>query len=413
MKSDWTTGRIDHLATVKARIGWKALTAAEYQSDGYCFLSTPNIKSENIDFVNVNYINEFRYQESPELQLRVGDVLLAKDGSTLGIANVVRTLPRPATVNGSIAVIRPVGINPRFLMYVLRCDTTQSWIQQVKDGMGVPHLFQSDIRKLTFPYPTVQEEQHRIADFLDRQVARIDSIISAREVQAQLLVSEALAVNEAMYSTMSSARRRPLATLTDPSRPIQYGIVLPGPHFDGGIPIVKGGDIASGRLRRAELNCTDPAIEAKYPRSRLRPGDFVMAIRGSVGEVDEVPDGLDGANLTQDTARIAPSGCPPLWLRMALELYSVQSDIRSRITGATIPGINIEALRGVLIPDVPVHQREQLGQNAHQVLYAASSIVEALERSSALNTELKRSLITAAVTGEFDVASSDGSRVAV
>ena len=97
MTTAWAYTRLDRVATVNARIGWKALTAAEYQDDGYAFLATPNIKSEVIDFDNVNYISDFRYEESPELRLRPGDVLLAKDGSTLGIANVVRNLPRPAT----------------------------------------------------------------------------------------------------------------------------------------------------------------------------------------------------------------------------------------------------------------------------------------------------------------------------
>ena len=69
------------------------MTASEYQPEGYVFLATPNIKSGEIDFENVNYINKHRYEESPELKLHLGDVLLAKDGMTLGITNIVRDLP--------------------------------------------------------------------------------------------------------------------------------------------------------------------------------------------------------------------------------------------------------------------------------------------------------------------------------
>ena len=70
--------RIDRVATVQARIGWKALTANEYQEEGYAFLATPNIKGPSIDFENVNFISAFRYEESPELKLQVGDVLLSQ-----------------------------------------------------------------------------------------------------------------------------------------------------------------------------------------------------------------------------------------------------------------------------------------------------------------------------------------------
>jgi type I restriction enzyme S subunit len=50
------------------------LKADEYVDQGFIFLATPNIKGNEIDFENVNYITEERYKESPEIMLEVGDV---------------------------------------------------------------------------------------------------------------------------------------------------------------------------------------------------------------------------------------------------------------------------------------------------------------------------------------------------
>jgi type I restriction enzyme S subunit len=86
----WNISRLGFEAWVRARLGWRGLKAEEYVDDGFVFLSTPNIKGRFIDFEDVNYIDEDRFLESPEIQLRQGDVLLAKDGSTLGTVNVVR-----------------------------------------------------------------------------------------------------------------------------------------------------------------------------------------------------------------------------------------------------------------------------------------------------------------------------------
>lgn len=86
----WNISRLGFEAWVRARLGWKGLKAEEYVDGGFAFLSTPNIKGQTIDFEHVNYINQQRYDESPEIKLSVGDVLLAKDGSTLGTVNVVR-----------------------------------------------------------------------------------------------------------------------------------------------------------------------------------------------------------------------------------------------------------------------------------------------------------------------------------
>ncbi len=106
----WKVGKLGALASVKARLGWRGLKASEYINDGYIFLSTPNIKNKDIDFTDVNYISNERYFESPEIMLNEGDVLIAKDGSTLGITNVIKQLPAPATVNSSIQAVP----KPRF-----------------------------------------------------------------------------------------------------------------------------------------------------------------------------------------------------------------------------------------------------------------------------------------------------------
>ena len=191
----WTVNKLGFVTRVKARLGWKGLKAEEYIDDGYIFLSTPNIKETEIDFNNANYISEFRYFESPEIMLREGDVLIAKDGSTLGTVNVVRRLPRPSTVNSSIAVIRPYGesVNSIFLYYFLRSTFIQGVIRRVKGGMGVPHLFQADLRKFEVLLPPLAT-QETISDFLDRETARIDELIEKKERLISLLNERSRAV---------------------------------------------------------------------------------------------------------------------------------------------------------------------------------------------------------------------------
>lgn len=177
----WSISRFSFETWVRARLGWKGLKADEYVQDGYIFLATPNIKNKDIDFVNVNYIDEFRYEESPEIKLSIGDVLLTKDGSTLGTVNVVRYLPKGATVNSSIAVITPgSNLDGIFLMYQIKGDYIKKIIENKKDGMGVPHLFQKDINKIYITLPPI-EEQKQIATYLDKKCASIDKAISNKE----------------------------------------------------------------------------------------------------------------------------------------------------------------------------------------------------------------------------------------
>jgi type I restriction enzyme S subunit len=140
-------------------------------------LATPNLRGGRIDFDNVNHITQWRFDESPEIQLREQDVLLVKDGSTLGISSFVRWLPAPTTVNGSIAVIRPgQSLEGGYLFYCINGQDFQRLVWLKRAGLGVPHLFQADLREFQITLPP-KHTQRRIATIL----TTLDEVIEATE----------------------------------------------------------------------------------------------------------------------------------------------------------------------------------------------------------------------------------------
>jgi type I restriction enzyme M protein len=192
LPAGWSRNKLGFLATVKARLGWKGLKAEEYVDEGYIFLSTPNIKESEIDFENVNHITRERYVESPEIMLEVGDVLIAKDGSTLGICNVVRQLPAPATVNSSIAVVRPsAALDSVYLYYLFRSHPFQLLVSRMKGGMGVPHLFQADLRKFEVLLPP-RGVQAQIGAYLDTHLGLVSRLYPPAEALTGAPVSGGL-----------------------------------------------------------------------------------------------------------------------------------------------------------------------------------------------------------------------------
>lgn len=252
-----------------------------------------------------------------------------------------------------------------------------------------------------------------MADFLDDQVARIDEIIRLRKEQVNLVRLRLSSRFDELLVQPYQGREEHLQRLTDRGRPIQYGIVLPGPDVDGGVPIIKGGDIGKARLSLSQLKRTTHAIEAPYARSRVRDGDLVIAIRGSVGEIGVVPEELTGANLTQDAARIAPQGCDPSWLHSLLEAPTIQQRIAEIVTGATVRGINIGDLRRLLVPVPPTLEiQRKLAIESTRLRGWTNEVVSEMRAQTELLRERKRSLITAAVTGEFDVSTASGRGVA-
>lgn len=201
--SHWSLSRIKDKGTVRGRVGWKALKASEYVDEGYVFLSTPNIKGQEIDFEDVNYITHERYIESLEIALQEDDILLAKDGSTLGTANMVTSLPRKATVNSSIAVLRfDRTVYSRYIYFQILSAYIQRKIALKKSGTGVPHLFQRDINDFLILLPPFSEQQ-AIAAYLDAKTAQIDRKID-------LLTQKAVKYRQLKQSLITEAVTRGL-----------------------------------------------------------------------------------------------------------------------------------------------------------------------------------------------------------
>jgi type I restriction enzyme S subunit len=420
----WQASKLGFVSWVRARLGWKGLTADEYVDDGVAFLATPNIKGSLIDFKNVNFITQARYEESPEIKLRAGDVLLVKDGATLGIVNMVTSLPRPATVNGSIAVITPANdrLQGRFLFYLFDSAYLEHTIQRAKGGMGVPHLFQSDLRKFGVPLPPVPE-QTAIAAFLDRETAKIDALVAEQERLIELLkeqrqavishaVSKGLKPDVPMKNSgvewlgdipahweFSSCRR-----LARPGTSITYGIVQAGPHCEDGVPYVRTSDMSGSALREGEYLRTTNEIDASYARSRVREGDLIVAIRASVGKGLLVPPFLNGANLTQGTAKISPGErLLPLFLFWAFNSDYCQESIRVVAKGSTFLEITLDALRRIQLAVPPRDEQAKIVSFLISETARNDTLTIEAQRAIILLQERRAALISAAVTGQIDV----------
>ena len=127
---------------------------------------------------------------------------------------------------------------------------------------------------------------------------------------------------------------------------ITYGIVQAGPHQEQGVPYIRTSDMSGDRLLLETCQRTTPEIDEAYARSRVSEGDLVISIRATVGKALEVPKELDGANLTQGTAKFSPgervtSG----FMKLAFESSYSQAQIGSIAKGATFLEITLDALR--------------------------------------------------------------------
>lgn len=185
---NWSTRRLKFSAWIRARLGWKGLKASEYVENGYPFLSAFNIENDHMKWNNLNFINKYRYDESPEIKLKVGDLLLVKDGAGIGKCARIDELPYgESTANGSLAVITSYDmLDYRYLYYFMVSKSFKDHTELLINGMGVPHFTQGEMKKIVMPVPP-QAEQQQIVTYLDSEMEKFDSAITNCQRQITLL----------------------------------------------------------------------------------------------------------------------------------------------------------------------------------------------------------------------------------
>lgn len=184
----WTISRLGYECYIRARLGWKGLKADEYVDSGYAFISAFNIQNDKLVWSPLNYITRERYDESPEIKINIGDVLIVKDGAGAGKCARVDELPFGETApNSSIGVLTPyINLEYKYLSYYMLSNIFNNMVLKLLNGMGVPHLTQEILKKANIILPPL-EEQHRIADYLDSKCSEIDALLQNYDEQITVL----------------------------------------------------------------------------------------------------------------------------------------------------------------------------------------------------------------------------------
>jgi type I restriction enzyme, S subunit len=187
-KEKWIENTLGEVATLKARIGWQGLTTAEYRKTGNFYLITgTEFKNGFIDWDRCNYVDENRYIQDRNIQVKNHDILVTKDG-TIGKVALIKSVPKPATLNSGVFVIRPIkdSFDPEFFYYLLLSDVFQIFLSQLSAGSTIIHLYQKDFVTFKFFTPMSLDEQKKIAKVLSDMDNDILKLEDKLEKQKQL-----------------------------------------------------------------------------------------------------------------------------------------------------------------------------------------------------------------------------------
>lgn len=142
---------------------------------------------------------------------------------------------------------------------------------------------------------------------------------------------------------------------------ITYGIVQPGSQTSNGVPIIRVNNFRDTRIDVSDVMQVAPEIAAKYERTRLKGGEVLLTVVGSVGQVAVAPSTVAGYNVARAVAVIHPMPhVSAEWIALCLRSPFSQHLLGSRANTTVQTTINLKDLRALPIPLPPEGERLEI-----------------------------------------------------
>jgi type I restriction enzyme S subunit len=332
--------------------------------------------------------------------VQAGDILMTAAG-TIG-KSYLHGEAAPSCYAGYLVRFRPIpGVDSRYISYWMQSADYWAQIESGAVRSTIDNFSAGRYRDMRVPLRP-QEEQRRIADFLDDQVTRIDALIEARGLQLRLL-------RERMQSGYD-------AIFTGPAQPLKrllrqspcYGVLVPQFVDAGGVPFIRVSDLEALARGPLPLRQIDRSQSLEYRRTMVSAGDVLLGVVGSMDKSAVVGAEHVGANVARAVARLLPApGIPSLalWAWTRTTAYSDQARLATGSDTAQ-PTLNMGDLKNFTVAWPDRTSSAELEAQVQGLVESADRAECAFLKSTGLLVERKRALITAAVTGEFDVSTA-------
>ncbi|HEX5715762.1 MAG TPA: restriction endonuclease subunit S [Thermoanaerobaculia bacterium] len=362
---------------------------------------------------------EIRYTGDlvPAALLRGGEILIGMDGDF----NVSRWRGGEALLNQRVCCVRPARtIDARFLYYVLPAPLRL--INEFTYSTTVKHLSSFDVLKIHIPFPSLPQ-QRTIANYLDRETARLDALVTAKERVLGLLAEK----RRALITRAVTRGLDPRAPLRDSGVPwldkipahwemvaLRFLVDISGgatpdtgkPElWDGDIPWVSPKDMKRAEIGDVEDHVSSAALSASALRL-IDPGAVLIVVRGMI-LAHSFPTATTTRQVTinQDMKALrCRSSLEPHFLRGFF--WGVESHLVSLVDSAAhgTRKLDTEVLGRLEVCVPPLNEQRAIVAHISEKSARLDELRSATERTIILIKERRAALIAAAVTGQVDVS---------
>lgn len=342
-----------------------------------------------------------------------GSVLLSTRAPIGYVA--INTVPM-AFNQGCKALIPSEDVSASFLRYALAHVEPQ--LQAMGQGSTFLELSAAALASVEIPLPPADLQIH-LANFLDRETAQIDEMISKQERLIELLA-------EKRQATITHAVTRGL----DPNAPTKasgvpwlgdipaswsvsklswksrgigdglHGTPIYSDH--GSIPFVNGTNLLGGAIRITDSTNFVEQDQLSVADVGLDESTVLISINGTIGNCAVLGD--QQVMLSKSAAYVkCAESLNVHFLAHYLRSDPTRSYFFASSGGTTIANLSLATLRGTPVPVPPIQIQEEITGWLNTRLHSFDELGAKASEAVRLLRERRSALISAAVTGKIDV----------
>ncbi|WP_275723909.1 restriction endonuclease subunit S [Vibrio furnissii] len=397
------------------------LKTNDYKEDGIPLIQLNNIRDGKHILRNFKYVTEQKKNELSRHIARPRDIVLAKMAEPVARSAIVSEQFDEYVIVADCVKMTPDSqkIDLNFLNWAINSEVVKTQAELVSTGTTRIRISLGELKKLKVPYPS-HDEQTKIANFLDHETAKIDTLIEKQQQLIKLLKEK----RQAVISHAVTKGLNPQAPMKDSGVewlgevPEHWGVGKLGYYsrvINGSTPSKVNQSywdkrevpwLSSGSVNQYNITTASDYISEKALKEcsvELLPvGTLVMGMIGQgktrgMSAITHIE-----ATINQNLAAIIPDN------RLDSEyghlvLQAAYNEIRECARGGNQAALNCELISNFKVTVPSIDEQKQIVVDTNAKLNRFDQIIKKTMDFVEHSQERRTALISAAVTGKIDV----------
>lgn len=418
----WKTSKVKFLATEPGTLfldgDW--IESDVIEESGIRYLTSGNVGAGFYKDQGSGHISEKTFHELHCLKVFPGDLMISRLNEPIGRACIVPEGEPCYVVAVDNVILRPdKGYDRKFIMYAMNTDGYAEHGNMIARGATMSRVSRSQLGQFWLAFPGIAE-QRAIADFLDAQCAKIDSVIADIEKQIETLqkykkslITEAVTKGLDRSAPMKDSGVEWIGDI--PShwniKKIKYVASKIGSgktpkggaevYEDEGVTFIRSQNVYDDGLQLEDVKYISESIDADMHTTRLLYGDVLFNITGaSIGRCC-IYSLLEKGNVNQHVCIIRTNKeCHNEYLRYVLnsDVGKVQTAINQM--GGNRDSLTFEQIGMFLFPLPPHYEQIKIASTLTGRCERVDSVIKEKQKQLVTIIQHKKSLIYEYVTGK-------------